>query len=118
MNAGGFQNAVKIYLKYPDGRESLHFSGVINESFVPIKGATLKLNCSDISSRLRKALVQGFGTLEKWDALRKQSDEDSYAGIYVPEAVVATDAGREPVKPGAIERIWTSVGWHCRARDQ
>ncbi|RKU20489.1 hypothetical protein C6503_05905 [Candidatus Poribacteria bacterium] len=85
LNAGGFQNAVKIYLKYPDGTESLHFSGVINESFVPIKGATFKMNCSDISSRLRKALVQSFGTLEKWDALRKQSDEDSYEGSYVPE---------------------------------
>ena len=85
LNAGGFQNAVKIYLKYLDGSENLHFSGVINESFVPIKGATLKLNCSDISSRLRKALVQSFGTLEKWDALRKQSDEDSYVGVYVPD---------------------------------
>ena len=85
LNAGGFQNAVKIYLKYLDGSENLHFSGVINESFVPIKGATIKLNCSDISSRLRKALVQSFGTLEKWDALRKQSDEDSYVGVYVPD---------------------------------
>ena len=85
LNPGGFQNAVKISLKHTDGTESLHFSGVINESFAPIKDATFKLNCSDISSRLRKALVQAFGTLEKWDALRKQSDEDSYAGIYVPE---------------------------------
>ena len=85
LNAGGFQNAVKIYLEHSDGSESLHFSGVVNESFVPIKGATFKMNCSDISSRLRKALVQAFGTLEKWDALRKQSDEDSYAGVYVPE---------------------------------
>ena len=85
LNPGGFQNAVKIYLKHTDGTESLHFSGIINESFVPIKDATLKLNCSDISSRLRKALVQAFGTLEKWDALRKQSNEDSYAGVYVPE---------------------------------
>ena len=85
LNAGGFQNAVKIFLEYIDGSESLHFSGVVNESFVPIKGATFKMNCSDISSRLRKALVQSFGTLDKWDALRKQSDEDSYEGVYVPE---------------------------------
>ena len=90
LNAGGFQNGVKIYTKH-DGRgdlvptENLLFSGVINESFEPIKEATFKLNCTDISSRLRKALAQNFGTLEKWDALRKQSDEDSYAGIYVPE---------------------------------
>ena len=85
LNAGGFQNAVKIYLEHLDGSESLHFSGVVNESFVPIKDATFKLNSSDISSRLRKALVQAFGTLEKWDSLRKQSDEDSYEGVYVPE---------------------------------
>ena len=85
LNAGGFQNSVKIWIIYSNGREDLHFSGLINESFVPIKGVTFKLNCVDISSRLRKALVQGFGTLEKWDALRKQSDEDSYEGVYVPE---------------------------------
>lgn len=85
LNAGGFQNSVKIWIIYSDGRENLHFSGLINESFVPIKGMTFKLNCVDISSRLRKAFVQGFGTLEKWDALRKQSDEDSYEGVYVPE---------------------------------
>ena len=90
LNAGGFQNGVKIYTIH-DGRgdlaptENLLFSGIINESFEPIKDATIKLNCSDISSRLRKALAQNFGTLEKWDPLRKQSDEDSYAGIYVPE---------------------------------
>ncbi len=85
LNPGGFQNAVKIYLQSLDGSENLHFSGVVNESFVPIQGATFKLNCSDISSRLRKARVQSFGTLEKWDALRKRSDEESYEGVYVPE---------------------------------
>ena len=85
LNAGGFQNSVKIYTKHSDGRETLHFSGVITESFESIGEVTFKLNCSDISSRLRKALAQRFGTLEKWDALRKQSDEDTYEGIYVPE---------------------------------
>lgn len=85
LNPGGFQNAVKIYLGYTDGSESFHFSGVINESFEPIQGATFKMNCLDISSRLRKALVQRFGTLKKWDVLRKQSDEGSYAGVYVPD---------------------------------
>ena len=65
--------------------ENLLFTGLINESFEPIGDATFKLNCTDISSRLRKALAQDFGTLEKWDALRKQSDEDSFEGTYVPE---------------------------------
>ncbi len=85
LNAGGFQNSVKIWTQHSDGSETLHFSGAINESFEPIREVTFKLNCVDISSRLRKALVQSFGTLEKWDALRKQSDEDSFEGIYVPE---------------------------------
>ena len=85
LNAGGFQNSVKIYTKYANGVENLLFTGVINESFEPIKDATFRLNCTDISSRLRKAFAENFGTLEKWDALRKQSDEDSYEGIYVPE---------------------------------
>ena len=85
LNAGGFQNSVKIYTKHSDGTEHLLFLGLINESFEPIGEATFKLNCVDISSRLRKALVQDFGTLEKWDALRKASDAASYAGSYVPE---------------------------------
>lgn len=89
LNAGGFQNGVKIYTEHSHSSgnwvANLLFTGVINESFEPMGEATFKLNCVDISSRLRKALVQNFGTLEKWDALRKQSDEDSYVGIYVPE---------------------------------
>ena len=88
LNAGGFQNAVKIYTEHFENGswvENLLFTGLINESFEPIGDATFKLNCTDISSRLRKALAQDFGTLEKWDALRKQSDEDSFEGTYVPE---------------------------------
>ena len=88
LNAGGFQNAVKIYTEHFENGswvENLLFTGLINESFEPIGDATFKLNCTDISSRLRKALAQDFGTLEKWDALRKQSDEDSFEGTYIPE---------------------------------
>ena len=91
LNAGGFQDAVKIYTEHFDGRgnlaptENLLFTGLINESFEPIGEATFKLNCTDISSRLRKALAQDFGTLEKWDSLRKQSDEDNFEGTYIPE---------------------------------
>ena len=88
LNAGGFQNAVKIYTEHFENGswvENLLFTGLINESFEPIGDATFKLNCTDISSRLRKALAQDFGTLEKWDSLRKQSDEDSFEGTYIPE---------------------------------
>ena len=90
LNAGGFQNAVKIYTEHLsaiDGNwiENLLFTGLILESFEPISEATFKMSCVDISSRLRKALAQDFGTLEKWDSLRKQSDEDSFEGAYIPE---------------------------------
>ena len=90
LNAGGFQNAVKIYTEHLSGIdgswiENLLFTGLILESFEPISDATFKMNCVDISSRLRKALAQDFGTLEKWDSLRKQSDEDSFEGTYIPE---------------------------------
>ena len=74
--------------------ENLLFTGLINESFEPIGDATFKLNCVDISSRLRKALAQDFGTLEKWDSLRKLSDEDSFEGVYVP------DPGLGPMQVG------------------
>ena len=89
LNAGGFQDAVKIYTEHFDGNgnwiENLLFTGLILESFEPISDATFKMSCVDISSRLRKALAQDFGTLEKWDSLRKQSDEDSFEGTYIPE---------------------------------
>ena len=89
LNAGGFQNAVKIYTEHFDGNgnwiENLLFTGLILESFEPISDATFKMSCVDISSRLRKALAQDFGTLEKWDSLRKLSDEDSFEGTYIPE---------------------------------
>ena len=98
LNAGGFQNAVKIYTEHFDGNgnwiENLLFTGLINESFEPIGDATFKMSCVDISSRLRKALAQDFGTLEKWDSLRKQSDEDSFEGVYVP------DPGLGPMQVG------------------
>ena len=101
LNAGGFQNAVKIYTEHFDGNgnwiENLLFTGLILESFEPISDATFKMSCVDISSRLRKALAQDFGTLEKWDSLRKQSDEDSFEGTYVPERSCTADAGRVQV---------------------
>ena len=99
LNAGGFQNAVKIYTEHFDGNgnwiENLLFTGLILESFEPISDATFKMSCVDISSRLRKALAQDFGTLEKWDSLRKQSDEDSFEGTYVPERSLVPMPGRD-----------------------
>ena len=97
LNAGGFQDAVKIYTEHFENGswvENLLFTGLINESFEPIGDATFKMSCVDISSRLRKALAQNFGTLEKWDSLRKLSDEDSFEGVYVP------DPGLGPMQVG------------------
>ena len=57
LNAGGFQDAVKIYTEHFDGRgnlaptENLLFTGLINESFEPIGEATFKLNCTLTSRR-------------------------------------------------------------------
>ena len=89
LNPGGFQNSIKIYTEHLDGTgtwiENLLFTGFINESFEPIRKDTFKLNCVDISSRLRNARVQDFGTLQKWDVFRRQSDEANVEGVYVPE---------------------------------
>ena len=89
LNPGGFQNTIKIYTEHLDGTgtwiENLLFTGIINESFEPIRKDTFKLNCVDISSRLRNARVRNFGTLQKWDVFRRQSDEANVEGVYVPE---------------------------------
>ena len=99
LNPGGFQNAVKVCTRHFDGNnwiENLLFSGLIIESFEPISEVTFRLNCVDISSQLRNALVQNFGTLQKWDALRRQSDEDNFEGIYVP------DRSLQPIQPESV----------------
>ena len=88
LNVGGFQNTVKVYTEhYEGGRwvESLLFAGIVLESFAPVQGDTFRMNCADISYRLRNNLAQDFGSLAKWEALRQQSDEDSFEGVYVPD---------------------------------
>ena len=104
LNPCGFQNAVKIYTEHFDDStgnyvENLLFSGLILETFEPFREKTFRLNCVDISSRLRNALVQNFGTLEKWDALRPQSDEGNFEGIYPPERSLL------PMQPETV-RAW------------
>ena len=100
LNPCGFQNAIKIYIEplNSDGNwiENLLFSGLILETFEPFREKTFKLNCVDISSRLRNALIQDFGTLEKWDVLRRQSDEANFEGIYVP------DRSLSPMQPETV----------------
>ena len=101
LNPCGFQNGVKIYTEHFDDNtgnwvENLLFSGLILETFEPFREKTFKLNCVDISSRLRNALVQNFGTLEKWDSLRRQSDEENFEGVYVP------DRSLTPMQPETV----------------
>ena len=47
--------------------------------------AGVQLTCLDESSAMQETLVEDFGTLEKWDTLRRQSDESNFEGVYVPE---------------------------------
>ena len=88
LNAGGFNETIKIYIEgHVDGQSvsGLLFSGFLIQQAESISDVEVKLTCVDIANHLHKQIVSDFGTLEKWDTLRKQSDEDSYEGIYVPE---------------------------------
>ena len=88
LNPGGFNEPIKIHVEsLVDGGwvSSLLFAGNIIEQAESISEIEVKLTCVNIANRLQKTLVSDFGTLEKWDHLRKQSDEDSFEGVYVPE---------------------------------
>ena len=98
LNAGGFQNAVKIYTEHFENGswvENLLFTGLINESFEPIGDATFKLNCTDISSRLRKALAQDFGTSGEMGCASEAVGRRQFRGDIHTGTVVAADAGRD-----------------------
>ena len=89
LNTGGFNEPVKIFTEHSDSIgnkvENLLFSGFLIQQAESISDVEVKLTCVDIANRLHKQIVSDFGILEKWDALRKQSDESSYEGNYVPE---------------------------------
>ena len=99
--------------------ENLLFTGLILESFEPISDATFKMSCVDISSRLRKALAQDFGTLEKWDSLRKLSDEDSFEGTYIPErSLLPMQVGTGMARSDRTNLAHQSVGVTERGTDR
>ena len=98
LNRGGFENGVKIYTEHVDGSRNLLFAGRIIESFEPFSEGTFQLDCADVSSLLRNARVQNFGTLEKWDVLRRQSDEENFEGVYVPDRAL-------PIQPETVA-VW------------
>ena len=89
LNPGGFKEHIKIFIEsLVNGRYVSHllFSGTISKANELIGDAGVQLTCLDESIAMQETLVEDFGTLEKWDTLRRQSDESNLEGVYVPEA--------------------------------
>ena len=88
LNPGGFKEHIKIFIEsLVNGRYVSHllFSGTISKPNELMGDAGVQLTCLDESSAMQETLVEDFGTLEKWDTLRRQSDESNLEGVYVPE---------------------------------
>ena len=88
LNIGGFQETVKVYIESLVGGSyvsHLQFTGVIDTDSENFTAATVSLVVLDVSSVLEAEPIEDFGTLEKWDALRQETDESSFSGTYIPE---------------------------------
>ena len=88
LNSAGFREPIKIYVDSVVGDTTyshLLFSGTILDNVADINETQVELTCIDASLELQNTPVEAFGNLRKWDALRQQSDEDDFAGVYVPE---------------------------------
>ena len=88
LNIGGFQETVKVYIESLVGGSyvsHLQFTGVIDTDSENFTAATVSLVVLDVSSVLETEPIEDFGTLEKWDALRQETDESSFSGTYIPE---------------------------------
>ena len=88
LNAAGFQEPIEVFVDSDvNGTVIPHllFSGVILENAADLEQTSVKLTCVDASLSLSNTTVEAFGTLEKWDALRQQSDEVTNVGVYIPE---------------------------------
>ena len=88
LNMGGFRETVKVYIEsLVSGSyvSHLQFTGVIDTDSENFTAATVSLVVLDVSSVLEAEPIEDFGTLEKWDALRQESDESSFSGTYIPE---------------------------------
>ena len=88
LKPAGFKEHIKVCVEsLVDGRyvSQLLFSGTIHKSNEMISDAGVQLTCVDESKSMQETLVEDFGTLEKWDTLRRQSDESNLEGVYVPE---------------------------------
>ena len=88
LNAAGFQEPIEVFVDSDvNGTVIPHllFSGVILENVADLEQTSVQLTCVDASLSLSNTTVEAFGTLEKWDALRQQSDEATNVGVYIPE---------------------------------
>ena len=88
LNIGGFRETVEVYIEsLVSGSyvSHLQFTGVIDTDSENFTAATVSLVVLDVSSVLEAEPIEDFGTLEKWDALRQESDESSFSGTYIPE---------------------------------
>ena len=88
LNAAGFQEPIEVFVDSDvNGTIIPHllFAGVIVENAADIEETSVELICEDASLSLSNTTVEAFGTLEKWDALRQQSDEATNVGVYIPE---------------------------------
>ena len=89
LNPAGFQVPIHISVESLVDDEyisHLLFAGVIINAKANLEQTRVELRCVDISTELENTLVQGFGTLEKYDTLRLRTDEISFQGIYTPES--------------------------------
>ena len=105
LNVGGFNERIEIFIEHlVDGNYISHllFSGVISNSTADVSSASVLLECLDATTELQNTRVQDFGTLRKWDSLRRVSDEPNYEGVYMP------DRSLLPMQIG------TGAAWHDR----
>ena len=103
LNPGGYQEEIKIYresLVNDVWVESLLFIGVIQGQVERISAVEVNITANDISVELERSFISDFGTLEKWDSLRQQSDEANIEGVYVPEGSLL------PVQP-QVAKAWS-----------
>ena len=82
MHPGGYQEPIKVFLEnYVNNAwvKTLMFVGIIEDEVEVISNVQARLTANDISVSLEREHVSNFGTLEKWNSLRRrQSDEASY----------------------------------------
>ena len=104
LNAAGFRERVNVFFESlvdGDWVSSLMFSGRVLNSNAILDETAFQMTCADLTKDLEGQLVQRFGTLTKWDALRQQSDEATYQGVYVPESSLT------PMQTLSGEQAWT-----------